>query len=70
MTTSIFALGVSRSEGADHLPQYRGESSRTSYSRNRYHQKCYRQKNVSFMRDHVAETHDGEIGENDGAVQG
>ena len=39
------------------VAQYRGESSRTSYSRNRDHQKLFRQKNDSFMWDHIAEKH-------------
>ena len=39
------------------VAQYRGESSRTSYSRNRDHQKLFRQRNDSFMWDHIAEKH-------------
>ena len=42
-----------------HLPKYRGESSRTAYSRNKNHLASYKQMKEVFIWDHTAEKHEG-----------
>ena len=50
------------------LPQYRGETSRTAFTRNKQHMASYKQMKEGFMWDHTLDKHGGTRSGGDGQV--